>query len=639
MKSFNFKYLKQNLKKSRITLAFVLLILPIMNLIIFLMSTSGYRVNILDLDGISILTILGMYILPVILSIILFSFVFKKKSIDFMGSMPIDRKTIFVTNTIGGIGIILLLLVVTTILMVGASMVLPNVYVPMGVFLDYLVLFIISYIFVFTSCNLAMSVSGNVATTIVVTALILFFIPFHHFIFNELIFNNSSTYHALEYKCEECDINEYINWMCGEDDPKCAATILHDKTYTINVNEINNLPSYTMPSNIVLSRISGTRNNAVIYENSMIGKMVLISILYILIGCSLFEKREMEICEISFKKFRTHQVVKVLTLIPIFIVMSLALEYAGLLAWVFCFFLILVYNFVYDLITRHTIEKIPRNIVTYSITFILVSVICVTLQATGGIEKEPIVFTFNDVEDMTILIDSFNSYGNGEYIEVTSSNLRKEILNGMYSQDKEGYYVSVELEINDKLYMGEATISKETFNRIQKNIATSDVYQNISLKERIKDAAIITVYNDYMKLSQEGYKVLENLKTEEDVITDYDLYASLYTYKNHELKELRIPSGISKEFRDILMYQLNEKSKELKLDDIYHVEVKNIVSDEYFYTKNVNYESIFLAKVLGEKTINWEKDVYKISMYTNNGIYYYYANLKDEVLGYLIKED
>ena len=51
----------------------------------------------------------GMYLVPVVLSITLFSFIYKRGSIDFTLSMPINKKQIFLTNTFGGIIIILLM--------------------------------------------------------------------------------------------------------------------------------------------------------------------------------------------------------------------------------------------------------------------------------------------------------------------------------------------------------------------------------------------------------------------------------------------------------------------------------------------------------------------------------------------------
>ena len=86
---FNFSYLKENIKKSKAIILLCILLLPIINGIILLMNCSldnGFMPNIYELSGV---VLFGMYIVPIVLSITLFSFVYKKGSIDFTLSMPI----------------------------------------------------------------------------------------------------------------------------------------------------------------------------------------------------------------------------------------------------------------------------------------------------------------------------------------------------------------------------------------------------------------------------------------------------------------------------------------------------------------------------------------------------------------------
>lgn len=641
-KLFNFKYLKQNLKKSKVTLAFVLLILPILNLIIFLMDTNSNYIQVLGLTDVSGLTTFGMYILPIVLSIILFSFVFKKKSIDFMGSMPIDRKTIFATNTVGGIIIIFLLLAVTTFLMAIASFALSSIYVPVGVFFDYFIVFLVSYVFVFTACNLAMSISGNVATTLVVTALILFFVPYHHFVYKQLIGQNYNTYYSMSYNCKECNVDEYIDWMCGTEDEKCAADIIHNQNYKTDLRKVEKTTSYTMPGNIIVRMLYNTYvEETIVYENSMIGKMALISILYILIGCSLFEKREMEVCETSFKKFRTHQIVKILTLIPIFTFVAIVLEYGSLIGWIFAFFLVLVYNFVYDLITRHSIEKITKNIGLYIITFVSVTAICTVLQSNSASTTIDGVFTDNDIKSTKIELSSFHRFGDGKYVKLEDKTLTKKILQGLYprSTDENTEKITVRLNINDNIYEGTTYLAQDTYKVIEKIVQNSNTYKNISLKEKMNQAEIITVGQNHMVLNDEATKILKENTEDQEILTDDNLYVNIYTYENHKLKKYPISTGINKKFRDSILKQYNNQAKEVKLDQVYHISISNLMTYEQYYVKNMDYESLFLAKVLKTNTINWSDDVYKITIYSNDKIYFYYTNLQEDTRSYIVQED
>ena len=182
---FNFNYLKQNLKKSKGALAVFIGIIPIINILsLFMMNDNNYSNEIITLPGISIINFIGVFILPIVISICLFGYVFKKRSVDFVNSMPISRKSIFVTNTIGGIVILVLMNLINAIFIYILSSTLPNLAIPTGMIIDYFILWTVAYVFVFTVSNIAVSVSGNMITSLVVSALILFLVHYlliYHF--------------------------------------------------------------------------------------------------------------------------------------------------------------------------------------------------------------------------------------------------------------------------------------------------------------------------------------------------------------------------------------------------------------------------------------------------------------------------
>ena len=110
IKLFNIKYFFQNLKKSKTLLSLTILIVPILTLLI-LININNMDINLTDMMyGCNTINLLGMYVIPICISFILFGYVFKRKSVDFIGSMPINRKSIFITNLIGGILIIKLMI-------------------------------------------------------------------------------------------------------------------------------------------------------------------------------------------------------------------------------------------------------------------------------------------------------------------------------------------------------------------------------------------------------------------------------------------------------------------------------------------------------------------------------------------------
>ena len=106
MKLFNLKYLMQNIKKSKMAIILFLAVVPIFTALTIILNSSYYHA--LEFYELGLANIIFMYITPFILSFCLFGYVYKKKDIDFVCSMPISRKSIFVTNTIGGIILILM---------------------------------------------------------------------------------------------------------------------------------------------------------------------------------------------------------------------------------------------------------------------------------------------------------------------------------------------------------------------------------------------------------------------------------------------------------------------------------------------------------------------------------------------------
>ena len=92
----------QNVKKSKMAILLFLSVVPIFTALTII--TIG-KETMLKFPEVGLANIIFMYITPFLLSVSLFGYVYKKRSIDFIGSMPISRKSVFVTNTLGGIAL------------------------------------------------------------------------------------------------------------------------------------------------------------------------------------------------------------------------------------------------------------------------------------------------------------------------------------------------------------------------------------------------------------------------------------------------------------------------------------------------------------------------------------------------------
>ncbi len=622
MSFFSFPYLKQNLKKSKAALSLMFLVLPILTSIILFMIGADSNISVLGLGDISTVAVLGMYILPIAVSLSLFSFVFKKKSVDFMGSMPLDRKTIFFTNTIGGIFLFLILLLGTTGLMMLATVLLPNLYIPMQAFLDFFVVFFTSYVFVFTACNIAISLAGNAITSIVVAMLIIFFVPFHHYVFSEIYWN--SHYAPIYYDALEEAQN------CAEDDEVC----LEKASYVPTLSPVKENPGYTMPFEIFIDTFDNNIDS-LNYQDDVIGKMVLLSILYICIGYLLFEKKEMEVCETSFKKFYWHQLVKILTLIPIFIVVSVSLETAEAVTWILVAAIILVYNFVYDLITKHAIDHVFLNLCCYVFVFIAVTSTMISFLRAEHIFIEE-KFTRDDIEKVQIDISNL-SFVESTWIPLEEEAVITKIVNFLDPKDMQvSSPIHVMFTVNGKQYKEYIYVDQETAKEVIQSLKKTKAYQEASLENCLEHSEVITIGHDYMLLDKEGKELLKrSLKAGKDAVNGFYVPIDIYTYQNHRLNSYMVHSSIDEALQKYVVEQYNKKARSISFDKNVNIHFRNETGTEEYGVLDTRNNVQLLNIILQTKTIDFSKPMYRVDIYSGNKNVSYYTNITEEMLPFL----
>ena len=267
---FNYNFFLENLKKSKALLIFLFILLPLFT-ILTLSATVGENEMVVSFEELGVFNILFMYIIPVVLSIQLFNFVFKKKSADFIGSMPLSRKSIFVTNTIGGIVVLILLQAITTITCLVFFAFSPAIMF-WGMIWDAFLFFTVSYIFVFVVSNLAISFSGNLFATFVSILLILFLVPF-------------------TISCARIDSYSY--------DGSLNYNLVKNQSGT--AIEYYETLNYTAPSLLVANILNG--QSIFEYSSRSIIKMLILTIIYILIGLKLFKNKKYEMAEESYELY------------------------------------------------------------------------------------------------------------------------------------------------------------------------------------------------------------------------------------------------------------------------------------------------------------------------------------------------
>lgn len=494
IKLFNFKYFMQNIKKSKMALVIFFIIVPIFTSLM-LMTTKD---QVLEFDELSIINILGLYVIPFIFSVCLFGYVYKKNSVDFMCSMPLSRKSIFITNTIGGIVMIVLMQLLTlilTILIAGITG--ATIFTAMA--FDIFVYQTIAYIFVFTIANLAMSVSGNLLTQIVVTLLITFLVPV-------------STFFVVMYTSNN-KVDLYNNF--GDIERGFYRVI-----------------NYTAPSMFLSGEYS--------YNSTSIIKMIVLSIIYFGLGLYLFKRRKMEIATGSFENNRTHLLVKGLTLAPFVMLLISFIDIESIELVVILLAIIAVYYFVYDLITNKKI-KFKDNVVYMIISiFVLLGAYYSILLVYENYEGK---LNVNDIRELRISASSENDFCFKNTESINKVLLETEI----YKYVNEDYTL-VEAVITKKsgsiykrnLYVNISELYKLTndnkINRFDNSLKISDKTMLFNDKEEAefikKLSEDVNKYNfeDYQKLNNSSLKMIK-----------------FYGYKNHQLINVAFPIEVSED--------------------------------------------------------------------------------------------
>lgn len=621
---FNFNYLKQNLKKSKGALAIFIGIIPIINILtLFLMSDNNHSNEIITLSGISIINFIGVFILPIVISICLFGYVFKKRSVDFVNSMPISRKSIFITNTIGGISILVIMNLINAIFIYILSNTLPNLIIPIPMIIDYFILWTIAYVFVFTVSNIAVSISGNMITSIAVSALILFLVPFTHAFINNALPLNYDNEYIIECNNKECIPDNYYG--VGTTDRNLAK----ENKYTMYLNKRSSICNYTLPSNFVIGFLFNGSSYSNFYNTTSIIKTFILSLIYIVIGYFLFLKRKMEVCETSFKNIMVHNIVKCLTMVPIlsFVYLILRESYFDIVSLLILLVIIVGYYFIYDLITRKGINYLKKNIFTL---LFYIPLFMLLMKGFDTYLENNKNFSVDDIKYINIESVSKGNY-NSRIFDIYFED--KEALNYLlthtgYGTLSEDEYIEVNFRLKDnREYSYNFSISPEDIEYMINLIS-----KNSKVQEYINDIDYDNIYD--IKLGT--LKVGENYRKElielcrkhlPNSIENMDngLNIDMYSYTNHEVEKYYITTDnniIKDKIMEIENKTLKEDLNNYEFQDLYfHVSGYNLKREGklelYNYIKNNLDTSVDSSK---------DYIFIEVDNYSKDKFYRYYTN-------------
>ena len=625
---FKFNYLKENIKKSKAIILLCILLLPILNGIVLLMKCSDgtkFMPNIYEISG---FVLFGMYIIPVILSLTLFGFVYKKGSIDFTLSMPINKKQIFLTNTIGGICIIFIMQIVNFIIMLLISLIYSNIIISYRMLFDILFIYSISYIFVFVCTNIAVSVSSNKITSIVVTLLILFLFPF----ISTFINSNDFSYYGNNPIKIECinDSCKPLNYYC--DNVKCEVD-RKNNIYTTNIKKYDNI-TYTMPYELIKITVFGIEGDSNI--NKSIIKMVFLSIIYIIVGMVLFNIKKFEVVGTSFKNEKIHILVRTLTTIPILcfsyvIIKNFSLSSYDLFSIVLLLVLIFAYLIIYDLITRKKVTNFFK--------------MAVCLVVVGGIvafvgnltNDDEININAKDIKEISFLDDNGMVIGSTENIEVINNSI--SLLLDADSLDNYTYSYNIKTKVNGSMYKFTIYTTKDNYDYINNILINDKKFMNGFNKYKNNNVFAIEYFDGYTGIDNNNLSdmIVNKYKNDKNIFgsnTDDGLFdVSIYIYDNFNVRniEFNVSGDKNLELGILRYYNNNTKKMFNKLDN------ENSIYSYYIDNHYCSYDNELYKKISKfiidniDDDIDINKEYGYISIYSNNGTNVFITNKIDKL--------
>lgn len=600
MDLFNIDYLKENVKKSKGAIILFSILVPLFTALVTVFIVRNEKTMAVPVpETVSLINLIGMYFVPLTISFLLFGYVYKKKSVDFVNSMPLNRKSIFVTNTIGGIIIITLIQLLTAMILLICNRVFSDLVIYPQMIFDIFILMWVSYVFVFFVSNMAMSVSGTFLTQIAVTMLMLFLIPF-------------------------C-----MDTLHGFQTDRYLLTDSQDEIIeSLGVVESN----YTMPYRIFDLILTGNIGDSNLYSQKSILRMVVLSIIYFIIGLKLFEKRKMENNEESFAKENVHLIVKALTMVPMVVV----LEYISNneVISIMLLAMIAVYYFVYDFIVRKRI-KFLKSAVCFLVSLL------VLYGISYGVHK----LNDDSVFDTKIPTTQINSIAVTEYSEwnkktfyanrvymdeyfIDDENFINLVINGLKSETQfnDGLLkVIIKLKNGQKYNVSTYSIDSGKLNEILQYLNNDEKYVKIA-KEKALERGVLTTSGALFTDEETDmiYKEVEKELEKSSMTNSITKFSSrrgsksiMSTfYRNHKLQQNVIPMDLTNNVFEISTKAMNRNAKQ--------------IVEKYFETEN-SYASLTVDEIVGYETIEDEDEYYMLG-YTNEKAMEFIEKYADEVV-------
>ena len=541
---WNKNYFIQNIKKARASLLLTFGFALLLNFLVVqmnLLETLSLGPILINLDILSSFQIIAQFIVPVLLSLILFSFVYKKETIDFTLSLPLKKRTIFVTNTIGGLILIIIYQLLNTFLVwLLTTFFIPGITVG-SMFFDYFLIFTISYFFVFTISNLAICLTGNKITTVIVILLLLLFMPFMKDITSCYENRHLTLTFPVEEQAKEHFIgNPYSDFIWGKDT--------------------------SIPYNTLVTGLTNNNQSSMSTLNYyQVIKTFVLSIVYIVLGVFFFNHKKFENYQTSFQNRHVHLLIKCLTVIPIGLLLGITMNFSGghILEWYFLLALITIYYVLYDYITKKKVKN-------FALSSIYFAGCLLVILGYNLFFKTPRTIEYDYSQVKSIGMDWASNYYRDakDPIEIESESLKKKIYD-LVTKEPVGKEqgLSFVFTMNDgRIVHTVISLSSEKFQEIVSEIILDKSHMDYITNGFNGNHYAISYSSDlWTKDSRKDiYDLIlkeKNNLVPSDYLNGKDDFITLYSYHDLQIESFLVPFKANSPLMRALVNYYNNETK------------------------------------------------------------------------------
>lgn len=559
----NFRFLKENVKKSRSIVIFLLSVVPLLNILFFFNLVSNDIYHIVTFKELETITFIFSFIFSIVLAYSLNSYLFKNKSADFYLSKPISRKKLYLSNLFTGIILIVLSLLINIFLILVIK-ISTGLLIPNKLIFDYFIYNFCLYLFNYALITLAIYISPNFVVAIIVFFILLFSYP------SIMLVDKGYTELYTERYVEVDTCNIALS-TCQKDSDRYKVNLNYEK-------KINS--SLTLPASYVLKSEPTTKDFV---------KTILLSIIYIVIGSVVFKKRKIE-NNINITNEFIHYLIKTITIIPLTIIMAYVIQTRHL--YVLILFLIsVVYYLIYDIFTKKPFYKPLKSSIIFIWTYVFFTLIFYGIASTY---HKDIKINLNEV-----LIE--NLYNEEEFIKIDNLNLLYNSLKCfedfqiMEFVTKDSTYV-IKIPVNNELFEYIEEKSKEEFESYLKSVN----FKKNNYTFYLEDMIDTNIFDNNDSFKVDGANLLEVYKYHDYRYTHIDVPVhtsdktfqnlnSYYQKKFREYVDNNEITGFTYEKNNTLIQCAYNKDKDSLIKYLSSYQGSSLKEDYikiYYYTKS-----------------------------------------------------